>query len=105
MVVRFCLTTKIRSLSASNNHYHIQNPELTLLSVQKWVYILIIFCYRILIFSSRMPHLDTMGRKNWGFPDAIQTKPCGLMGHPGGQSRRKGKVLGHIGSHHVTYWW
>ena len=47
------VSTKIRLLSTLNNHYHIHNPELTLLSVQKWVYILIIFCCHILIFSGR----------------------------------------------------
>src|SRR5882762_8421613 len=50
-IIRFHLATKLRSLSTSNNHYCNQNPELTLLSVQKWVYILIIFCCHILILS------------------------------------------------------
>src|SRR5882762_2116747 len=50
-IIRFHLITKLRSLSTSNNHYCNQNLELTLLSVQKWVYIFIIFCCHILIVS------------------------------------------------------
>src|ERR1700676_1582640 len=47
-MIRFCLTNRIRSLFPSNNNYQILNLELTILSVQKWVHILIIFCCHIL---------------------------------------------------------